>query len=152
MLLPSSTLPQVIKRSKLLRWCASNWRSMSFTIRSFAVPSEVSLLFFSPSRLAIVVDHASWRSEVVASSISRMISGNVVASDSTARSVDSSPGCENERASSSALPWTQPHAVVVDHHQRAVAIHDLSLGGAIERHDRYVLVVDVQPDVKLGPV
>jgi hypothetical protein len=43
-------------------------------------------------------------------------------------------------------------AVVVDHDQRAVALHDRPPLGEVERHDRDVLLEDVLPDVELGPV
>jgi hypothetical protein len=33
----------------------------------------------------------------------------------------------------------QRHALVVDHDQRAVALHHRALGGEVERHDRDVL-------------
>ena len=44
------------------------------------------------------------------------------------------------------------HALVVDHDPRPVAVDDRPLVGEVERHDRDLLAVDVEPDVELGPV
>ena len=50
------------------------------------------------------------------------------------------------------LPRLERHPVVVDHDPRPVAVDDRPLGGEVERHDRDLLAVDVEPDVELGPV
>ena len=44
------------------------------------------------------------------------------------------------------------HALVIDHDQRAVALHDRTLLGEIKRHDGDVLRHDVLPYVELGPI
>ena len=50
------------------------------------------------------------------------------------------------------LAGAQLHALVVDHDQRAVALHHRPRLGEIERHDGDVFHQDVLPDVELGPV
>src|SRR4051812_28689027 len=44
------------------------------------------------------------------------------------------------------------HALVVDHHQDAVTLDDGPLGGEVERHDVDALLLDVLPNIELGPV
>src|SRR5690606_23335809 len=46
----------------------------------------------------------------------------------------------------------QPHALVVHHDQRALALHHRALVREVERHDRDLFQVDVEPDVELGPI
>ena len=41
------------------------------------------------------------------------------------------------------LAGLEAHALVVDHDQRAVALHHRAFGREIQRHDRNVLEVDV---------
>ncbi len=59
---------------------------------------------------------------------------------------------EAHRLQHRALAGLERHPLVVDHDQRAVALDDRALAGQVERHDRDVLEVDVEPDVELGPV
>src|SRR5690606_18308730 len=46
----------------------------------------------------------------------------------------------------------QPEAVVIDHHQRSVALDHRPFGGEVQRHHRDALAADIAPDVELGPV
>jgi len=52
------------------------------------------------------------------------------------------------------LLWRQmlKDALVIDHHQRAVELDHLPLGGEVQGHDRDLLKVDVLPDIQFGPV
>ena len=84
--LPSSTLPQVMKRSRLLCSCWCRYASMSVAIRSRNVRHQKypSCFFFSIDADWSWSIMRPWRSDVVVSSISWMIAGNVSASLSTA--------------------------------------------------------------------
>ncbi len=46
----------------------------------------------------------------------------------------------------------QFEARIGSHDQHAVALDDQALFGEIERHDRYILGLDVAPDIDFGPV
>jgi hypothetical protein len=41
---------------------------------------------------------------------------------------------------------------VIDHDQRAIALHDRALFGEVQRHDRNIFRPDVLPDIELGPI
>ena len=82
-----------------------------------------------------------------------MISSSVDAVEGTAPL----KGIAAERAKAHAehfrrLAWLKRQPIVVDHDQRARALHDRTRLGEIERDDRNILGFDVVPDVELGPI
>ena len=93
-----------------------------------------------------------WRSEEVATSISSMMASRWWRGIRSRRSAGSSRGCGSGTSAVSGSRPEERHAAVVDHDHLAVAPHDRPHGGEIERHDRYVLDVDILPHVELGPV
>ena len=88
MLLPSSTLPQVMKRSRLLCSCALevalDVRPRSRCSDDVGHQKYPSCFFFSMDAAGSWSITRPWRSEVVVSSISWMMSGSVSASLSIA--------------------------------------------------------------------
>src|SRR5262249_36576565 len=50
------------------------------------------------------------------------------------------------------LAFGEWHAVVIDHDQRAIALHDRARRREIKRDDRDVLKVDVLPHIEFGPI
>src|SRR3984893_5668684 len=50
------------------------------------------------------------------------------------------------------LAGPQRHALVIDHDERSIAIHDRAPGRKVQGHDRNVFQVDVLPDIELRPV
>ena len=154
-LLPSSTLPQVMKRSRLLCSC---WSQIRLDVAGDQVADVCHQKY--PSCFFFSIDAGwSWsmtrpcRSEVVVSSISWMIAGQRVglALDRAGQRV-AAERAEAHLLQHRLLARLQRHALVVDHDQRAVALDHRPLRREVQRHDRDVLQVDVLPDVELGPV
>src|SRR3954471_4997163 len=50
------------------------------------------------------------------------------------------------------LAGLERQPVVVDHDELAVPPYDRALGGGVQRNDRDLFLVDVEPDVEFGPV
>ena len=50
------------------------------------------------------------------------------------------------------LARAQRHALIIDHDQRAVTLHDRTRRGKIQRYDRNIFEIDIVPDIEFGPV
>ena len=119
-------------------------------------PSEVALLLLLLHRRRLRRGRSTrpWRSEVVVSSISWMISVERRRRRSRPRrSADSSRACGSAPCASSAVSpgcsGMRSSSTMISMPSRSTTGRS---AGEVERHDRDVLEVDVLPDVELGPV
>src|SRR3954470_4861319 len=153
-LLPSSTLPQVRKRSNSFFWWRARYVWMSSWPRSTACISEVplSLLLLHRPRL-VVVDHPALPLGVLREQhlLDDFRQRRRVALDRPRERV-AAQRAEPHPLHHRLLAGPQPHPLVVHHDERAVALDDRADVGEVERHDGDTLQVDVLPDVQFGPV
>src|ERR1700683_3660447 len=77
--------------------------------------------------------------------------GGGLALDGTSQGI-AAQGSESHAEHLRSLTRLQGHATVIDHDERASASHDRSLGGEVERDDRYSLQSNVLPHIQLGPI
>src|SRR6478672_8212630 len=177
--LPSSTLPHVMKRSSSLRSCSASQDEMSavpFTLRhpresgdpgllslgsrfcgndELKGTSKIALLLLLLHRCAaaVTVDGAALP---LAGRTGQHFGNNLL--DACRVALD----CARQRITAQCpephppadhlLAGFQPHPLVVDHQDEAVALHRWPLRREVQRHDRNPLAQDVLPHVELGPV
>ncbi len=154
--LPSSTEPQVMKRSRLLRSCALE----AGADVAHAPGRDRRAIRSIPPASSLSIEPAAswsmtrpWRSEVVVESISSMTSSTVsaFALDGTGQRI-AAEGAEAHLLHRRPFARLQRQPLVVHHDERAVALDHRPFGGEVQRHDGDVLQLDVLPDVELGPV
>src|SRR3954447_4531533 len=153
-LLPSSTLPQVRRRSSSFFWWRARYAWMSSSPRSTTCISEVplALLLLHRPRL-VVVDHPALplgvpREEHLLDDLRQCRRAALDRPRERVAAQRAEPHPLHHRL----LAGPQRHPLVVHHDERAVALDDRADVGEVERHDGNVLQVDVLPDVQFGPV
>ena len=155
-LLPSSTLPHVMNRSRLLYWCERQVlvdvvRDQIGRVRHQKYPS---CFFFSIEPALSKSMIRPCRSDVVASSISWMMSVSVVglALDRPGQRV----AAERAEPDRTCISGTSPSRSGMRSSSTMISVPSRSTTGrgrrVVERHDRDLLEVDVLPHVELGPV
>src|SRR5574338_366311 len=186
--LPSSTLPQVMKRRSSLPSCsASHARTsagaLTSTTRSSRACRGTALLLQTECRTGLRQAQAErlwacWSLEVALLLLLLHARGARVAVDDPAFALRGARGehlgddlldrlrvafdrarqgiaaerPEPHLARDHRLARLEPHALIVDHQDHAVANHRRALRGEVERDDLDLLPEDILPDVELGPV
>src|SRR5688500_11730209 len=149
--LPSSTEPITTMRRSSFCSCLRRYCSTSSSI-SWASEVAFTLLHFHRAFL-VVIDEAALtlavgREQHLADD--RRQRGRVRTDRARQRIAAERP--EPHHLGAWHLAGAQPHALVVDHDQRALAVDHRPRRREVQRHDRDVLEPDVLPDVELGPV